>query len=169
MTRKQRRITLITAAGMVIAIAAAIILSALEDTIVFFRSPTDIATEGQTVGERFRLGGLVEEGSVTQIGEKEVRFTVTDTSNSVTVTYAGILPDLFREGQGVVTEGVLDAGGLDRRITVRRLPAVLDTARLTETLPIDIAPGIERALWVRVTTADGHQAWSSPTYVLGDG
>jgi len=94
-----------------LAVALGLILFALNDQIVFFQSPTDIASKAIPQGQRIRLGGLVEEGSVVRADNAQVRFRVTDTANAVAVTYKGILPDLFREGQGVVTEGVLNAEG----------------------------------------------------------
>lgn len=111
MTRKQRRLALIATAGVVLAAATALVLTALQDTVTFFKSPTDVAERNIEDGERFRLGGLVEQGSVVRGEGNTVTFGVTDTANSVTVTYAGILPDLFREGQGIVTEGRLDRSG----------------------------------------------------------
>ncbi|HSG94128.1 MAG TPA: cytochrome c maturation protein CcmE, partial [Afifellaceae bacterium] len=111
MTRKQRRLTLIGAAGLVLALAAGLVLFALSDQIVFFYTPTDIAGKDLAAGTRIRLGGLVEEGSVEKGDDGAVRFAITDTQNRLPVSYVGILPDLFREGQGVVTEGTLDADG----------------------------------------------------------
>jgi cytochrome c-type biogenesis protein CcmE len=111
MTRKQRRITLIAAAGVVLVAAAALVLTALQDSIVFFYSPSDIAAKGVGPGERIRLGGLVEDGSVHRGGGQTIRFRVTDTASTIAVTYSGILPDLFREGQGVVAEGELGPDG----------------------------------------------------------
>ncbi len=112
MTRKQRRLTLIGSAGAVLAIALGLILFALKDQIVFFQSPTDIVQSTVPPGQRIRLGGLVEEGSVVRSDNAEVKFRVTDMENAVSVTYKGILPDLFREGQGVVTEGVVGTDGV---------------------------------------------------------
>lgn len=112
MTRKQRRLTLIGIAGVVLAGALGLILFALNDQIVFFQSPTDIVEKGVPPGQRIRLGGLVEDGSIERSGDANVRFKVTDTANTVTVTYTGILPDLFREGQGVVTEGTVGLDGV---------------------------------------------------------
>ncbi|MBO9418418.1 MULTISPECIES: cytochrome c maturation protein CcmE [Stappiaceae] len=112
MTRKQRRLTLIGSAGAVLAVALGLILFALNDQIVFFQSPSDIASQQIPEGQRIRLGGLVEDGSVERSDDANVKFRVTDTAHSVAVTYQGILPDLFREGQGVVTEGVLTPGGI---------------------------------------------------------
>ncbi|WP_051356649.1 cytochrome c maturation protein CcmE [Azorhizobium doebereinerae] len=110
MTRKSRRLVLIGAGLGVLALAAGLILTALNDTIVFFRTPTEVAQQQFAPGSRLRLGGLVEPGSVAKTGTA-VRFSVTDGNAQVTVAYTGILPDLFREGQGVVAEGVLQSDG----------------------------------------------------------
>ena len=111
MTRKQKRLTMIAGAGAVLAVAAALVLFALRDQIVFFYSPTEIAEKALAPGTRVRLGGLVEEGSVVRKDDGSVRFAVTDTAKSVVVAFHGILPDLFREGQGVVAEGAVAADG----------------------------------------------------------
>lgn len=111
MTRKKRRLVLIGSAGSVLAIAVALVLFALRDQIVFFRTPTDIAENIVKTGDRVRLGGLVADGSVDRASGEIVRFAVTDTEHTIKVVYKGILPDLFREGQGVVTEGVLGDDG----------------------------------------------------------
>lgn len=111
MTRKGRRLVLIAAGLGVLGLAAGLILSALNDTIVFFRTPTEVAQQQVAPGTRMRLGGLVETGSVTKSGTSTT-FTVTDGHSAVKVTYTGILPDLFREGQGVVAEGALATDGL---------------------------------------------------------
>ena len=112
MTRKQRRLVLIGSGMGVLAIAAALVLFALKDSIVFFNSPTDVAEKHIGTGTRIRLGGLVKEGSVQRGDNMQVRFDVTDGKNTVRVAYQGLLPDLFREGQGVVTEGALDGAGM---------------------------------------------------------
>lgn len=117
MTRKGRRLILIGSALAVLALAAGLILTALNDTIVFFRSPSEIAEHKVAPGARLRLGGLVEAGSVAKQGTA-VRFTVTDGNAQVPVTYTGILPDLFREGQGVVAEGVVQTDGSFKADTV---------------------------------------------------
>jgi cytochrome c-type biogenesis protein CcmE len=111
MTRKQRRLVLIGSSLGVLAIAAALVLSALKDSIVFFNSPSDIVEKHVAPGTRIRLGGLVKPGSLQRGDNLAVRFQVTDGNNAVAVSYQGILPDLFREGQGVVTEGVIEPGG----------------------------------------------------------
>ena len=112
MTRKQRRLTMIGTAGAVLAVALGLVLFALNDQIVFFQSPTDITEKQIPQGQRIRLGGLVEEGSLERFDDARVKFSVTDTANTIAVTYKGILPDLFREGQGVVTEGLIGADGV---------------------------------------------------------
>jgi cytochrome c-type biogenesis protein CcmE len=111
MTRKQRRLTLIGAAGAVLTLSLGLVLYALDDQIVFFFSPSDVMAKEVAPGARIRLGGLVAEGSIQQSGDGGVQFVVTDTANQIPVSYRGILPDLFREGQGVVAEGSFDEGG----------------------------------------------------------
>jgi cytochrome c-type biogenesis protein CcmE len=111
MTRKQRRLILIGASLSVLAVAAALVLSALRDSIVFFNSPTDLAEKRIAPGTRMRIGGLVKPGSIERSDNLQVRFAVTDGKADVAVHYQGIVPDLFREGQGVVAEGKLELGG----------------------------------------------------------
>lgn len=112
MTRKRRRLYLVAGSMMVLALAAALVLNALEDNLVFFYSPTDLAEKKAPIDRRLRLGGLVEEGSVERAADGiTVMFRVTDMNRSVNVTYRGALPDLFREGQGVVVEGSPRADG----------------------------------------------------------
>jgi cytochrome c-type biogenesis protein CcmE len=110
-TRKGRRLVLIGLAGAVLAVAAGLVLTALNDTIVFFNAPTQIAENPPAPGTRLRLGGLVENGSVERAGS-DVKFSVTDGAHKVPVSFKGLLPDLFREGQGVIAEGALDADGV---------------------------------------------------------
>jgi cytochrome c-type biogenesis protein CcmE len=107
--RKRRRIQLVLIGAALLAAATALVGYAMRDGIEFFRSPSQLATDPPRDGERFRLGGLVAEGSVTRDGG-EVRFTVTDGGASVPVAFAGIPPDLFREGQGVIATGRLANG-----------------------------------------------------------
>ncbi|MFD1333558.1 cytochrome c maturation protein CcmE [Methylopila musalis] len=109
-SRKRRRLALFGLVGLVLAAATALVLTALDDTIVFFRTPSEIAQRGEAPGTRLRLGGLVKAGSIVQDGAT-VRFAVTDNARDMPVTYKGLLPDLFREGQGVVSEGVLQPDG----------------------------------------------------------
>jgi cytochrome c-type biogenesis protein CcmE len=91
--------------------AAALALSALNDTLVFFYSPSEIEAKSLAPGQTIRIGGLVEEGSVATTGDGSVRFRVTDLKTALPVTYRGVLPDLFREGQGVVAQGTLGPDG----------------------------------------------------------
>jgi len=112
MTRKQRRLTLIGAGLGVLGLAAALVLFALKDSIVFFNSPTDVLEKHVAPGSRIRLGGLVKEGTLKRGDNLQVSFEVTDGNKSVPVSYTGILPDLFREGQGVITEGTMGADGV---------------------------------------------------------
>jgi cytochrome c-type biogenesis protein CcmE len=110
-TRKQKRMAVIATGMGILAVAVGLVLFALEDTIVFFYGPSEVAAKTIGPGQRFRLGGLVADGSVVRGEGKTVRFVVTDMKTTLPVTYTGILPDLFREGQGVVAEGRLDATG----------------------------------------------------------
>ena len=118
MTRKQRRLTLIGAGLGVLGLAAGLVLYALNDSIVFFNSPTDVIEKQVAPGARIRLGGLVKPGTLVRGDNLKVRFEVTDGNKSVLVNYTGILPDLFREGQGIVTEGALDVAGTFRADSV---------------------------------------------------
>ena len=111
MTRKQKRLSVIGGGLFVLAVAAALVLFALQQKIAFFRMPSDIQTSDVESELRFRLGGLVEKGSVVRGDGTRISFSVTDHVKSVPVTYDGILPDLFREDQGVVVEGKFTPGG----------------------------------------------------------
>jgi len=118
MTRRQRRLTIIGGSLAVLAVAAALVLNAMRDSIVFFSTPTMVAEKHVQAGKRFRLGGLVQPGSLVRGDNLSITFQVSDASASLPVTYKGILPDLFREGQGVVAEGALDTSGMFRADTV---------------------------------------------------
>ena len=109
MTRKQRRLTLIAIAGVVLTLAVGLTLSALRDSITFFASPSELALNPPPPGKRLRIGGLVKEGSIVKDGLL-VRFEVTDGAKTIPVRYQGMLPDLFREKQGVVADGTLEDG-----------------------------------------------------------
>ena len=113
---KPRHKRLAIAAGVlsVVGIAAALVLNAFQSNLVFFYSPSQIAAKEAPSGRTFRLGGLVEAGSVKRDGVN-VSFIVTDTAKSVPVRYAGILPDLFKEGKGVVAQGQLNGGTFEAR------------------------------------------------------
>lgn len=111
MTRKQRRMYFVFLGMLALGAAAALVLTAMNDTLVYFYTPSDLRTKQVSPDRRLRIGGLVEQGSVAHQGDV-VRFTVTDLTATLPVTYRGVLPDLFREGQGVVAEGKMDAQGL---------------------------------------------------------
>jgi cytochrome c-type biogenesis protein CcmE len=111
MTRRQRRLVLIGSALAVLGLAVALVLTALKDSIVFFNSPTDVVEKQVAPGARIRIGGLVKQGSIVRGENLAVRFDVTDGKSTIPVAYQGLLPDLFREGQGVVAEGTLDRSG----------------------------------------------------------
>jgi cytochrome c-type biogenesis protein CcmE len=111
MTRKQRRATFIGLAVGILAVAVFLVLFALRDTIVFFHTPKEVAEKQIPAGKRIRLGGLVADGSLKRGEGLTVTFAITDTAKTIPVSYTGILPDLFREGQGVVAEGKLDPAG----------------------------------------------------------
>src|SRR5882672_1262814 len=111
MTRKQRRSVFIAAGLAVLGLAAFLVLSALKDSIVFFYSPSDVGSQALQPGQRIRLGGLVSEGSLKRLSGTDVEFAIGDGSRTINVSYSGLLPDLFREGQGVVAEGKLDPAG----------------------------------------------------------
>ena len=144
MTRKRRRMWLLLLCGLGLGMATALTLTAFQDNLVFFRSPSDIVGGVQAVPpERaFRLGGLVEQGSVERAtgadGKPTARFRVTDGAHAIPVTYTGVLPDLFREGQGVVTLGRLGPDGVFRASEV--------LARHDETyMPPEVADALKRA------------------------
>jgi cytochrome c-type biogenesis protein CcmE len=111
MTRKQRRLIMIGGSIGVLALAIGLVLNALSGSIVFFNSPTDVAEKNMAAGTRIRIGGLVKPGSVQRGEDLRIRFDVTDGKSDVAVRFQGIVPDLFREGQGVVAEGKLESGG----------------------------------------------------------
>ncbi len=118
MSRKQRRLIMLAFCALVLGGAAALVLFSLRQNITFFRSPADVAALAIKPGTRFRLGGLVENGSIVKTSENHVNFAVTDGTKSLKVAFDGLLPDLFREGQGVVSEGVLLSDGSFRAESV---------------------------------------------------
>jgi cytochrome c-type biogenesis protein CcmE len=119
MTRKRRRLIAVLAGMASLGIAAFLVLNAFSDNLVFFYSPTDLKTKSVPFERQLRIGGLVEDHSVSRAADgKTVDFRVTDGANTVSVTYAGGLPDLFREGQGVVAEGMLRRDGVFRASNV---------------------------------------------------
>jgi len=141
MNRRRRRAILIAGALAVLAVAVGLVLTALRDSIVFFHTPSDLTAKAVPEGQRIRLGGLVAMGSVKRGQGTDVEFAITDTAEQITVRYRGVLPDLFREGQGVVTEGALEAGRIFRADTV--------LAKHDETyMPPEVAKALkEKGLW----------------------
>ncbi len=112
MTRKQQRLGLLALGMAALAGATALVLTAFSSNLVFFYSPSDLKSRAVAVDRRVRIGGLVEDGSVKRAADSRVAFRITDGKTDVAVVYRGILPDLFREGQGVVAEGRLELGGV---------------------------------------------------------
>ena len=113
MTPRRRRMVAMTGGLVCLVAATALVLTAFEQNMLYFYTPTQIAAGEAPEGRRLRVGGLVEQGSVRRTpGSLEVRFDVTDLDRTITVAYAGVLPDLFREGQGVVAHGRLGTDGL---------------------------------------------------------
>jgi len=141
MTRKQRRAAFIAVGIAVLSLAVLLVAIALRDTIVFFHTPKEVAEKQIPPGKRIRLGGLVAEGSVKRGIGTSVEFAITDTVKTIPVVYAGILPDLFREGQGVVAEGKLEPSG--------RLLADTVLAKHDETyMPPEVAKALkEQGVW----------------------
>ncbi len=142
MTRKRRRLYLVMASVAALGGAAALVLSALEESLVFFYSPTDIQAQKAPLERSIRIGGLVEQGSLMRGPDgTTVSFRVTDTVNTIPAQYRGILPDLFREGQGVVAEGRLRADGVFEAASV--------LAKHDERyMPPEVADALKRAgLW----------------------
>jgi cytochrome c-type biogenesis protein CcmE len=111
MKPRHRRVALIVAGVAVLGIATALILSAFQKNLVYFYSPSQVVANEAPSDRLFRVGGLVEAGSLKREGVR-VTFRVTDTAKTITVSYDGILPDLFREGKGVVAQGRMDQGGV---------------------------------------------------------
>ncbi len=138
MTRKQRRLILIGGSLGVLAVAVALMLNAFRDSIVFFNSPSDVAEKHIGPGTRIRLGGLVKSGSLVRNDNLKVRFDVTDGNRDMVVSYQGVLPDLFREGQGVVAEGTLDGSGIFNADTVLAQHAETD-------MPKEVADAVKKS------------------------
>jgi cytochrome c-type biogenesis protein CcmE len=109
--RKQQRLVLVVIAVILLGGATALVMAALSDSVAFFATPSDIAEGKVDRGKNFRIGGLVVDGSVSRGNDGVVAFALTDQANEVVVNYAGILPDLFREGQGIVAQGKISDDG----------------------------------------------------------
>jgi len=141
MTRRRRRLWIVLACGLGLGSATALALAAFRDNLVFFLTPRDLATRQPAPGRTFRLGGLVEQGSLHRVvagGHPTANFRVTDGTASVDVTYSGILPDLFREGTGMVALGTMEPDGTFRASEV--------LAKHDETyMPKDVADALKKS------------------------
>ena len=139
MKPRHKRIALITGGLAALGFAAALVLNAFQSNLVFFFSPSQIVAKEAPLDKTFRIGGMVEEGSLKRLPDGlSVQFKVTDTANTIPVTYTGILPDLFKEGKGVVAQGRLGSDGLFRASEV--------LAKHDENyMPPDAAHAIEQA------------------------
>jgi cytochrome c-type biogenesis protein CcmE len=155
MTRRRKRLALIGSALAVVGLALGLVLFALRDNVVFFYSPTELTEKNIKTGVSLRVGGLVKNGSLVKQGHDKINFVVTDLAQEVRVSYTGLLPDLFREGQGVVIEGMLDAPGQFLATTV--------LAKHDETyMPRDVADKLKaQGVWKGAGAAQG-DAKSTP-------
>ena len=137
MKPRTKRLIAILGGLAVLGVATALVLSAFQENLVFFFTPTQVAANEAPKGRLFRIGGMVEKGSVQRSGV-EVRFVVTDTAKTIPVVYRGPLPDLFREGKGVVAQGTL---GVDGVFTAREVLAKHDE----NYMPPEAAHAVESA------------------------
>jgi len=157
-TRKKKRLYMLLFGLMGLGAAVALMLTAFEDNIVFFYSPSDIEQKGVAQGQYIRLGGLVADGSIERgQGELFVRFIVTDGATEIPVAYRGDLPDLFREGQGVVAQGRVIADGSFEADEV--------LARHDENyMPPEVSDALKRAgQWQEGDSYNGHGPGNTPT------
>lgn len=148
MKPRHKKLALIVLVLAVLGVAAALVLNAFNSNLVFFFSPTQVANGEAPTSRAFRIGGLVEAGSIRREADGlTTRFVVTDTAQSMPVTYTGILPDLFKEGKGVVAEGRLGPGGL--------FAATQVLAKHDENyMPPEAASAIEQAQKVQLTVVE---------------
>jgi cytochrome c-type biogenesis protein CcmE len=139
MKPRHKRIALIAGGLAALGLAAALVLNAFQSNLVFFFSPSQVLNNEAPLNKTFRVGGMVEEGSLKRLPDGlSVEFKVTDTAKTIPVTYTGILPDLFKEGQGVVAQGRLESDGMFRATEV--------LAKHDENyMPPDAAHAIEQA------------------------
>ena len=153
MKPRTKRAAIVVGALAVLGVAVALVLNAFNSNLVFFYTPTQIAAKEAPQGRTFRIGGLVQAGSVARDGVT-VRFLVTDTAQTVPVRYEGVLPDLFKEGKGVVAQGQLGADGV---FTAREVLAKHDE----NYMPPEAADALQRAdktkARLAATLADGQQ------------
>ena len=147
--RKKQRLTLVALALLLVGGATGLVLAALRDNVAFFVTPSQIARGEVDAGKRFRIGGLVAEGSVRRDGDGTVHFSLTDTASTVPIAYKGLLPDLFREKQGIVAQGTLGPDGTFRAVEV--------LAKHDESyMPKEVADSLKEAgLWQQQQTQGG--------------
>lgn len=113
MKPRHKKLAIIASSVTALGVASVLVLNAFQSNLVFFFSPSQVAAKEAPIGKSFRIGGLVEEGSVKREGNSTtVKFAVTDTIKTIPVVYTGILPDLFREGKGVVAQGKISSNGI---------------------------------------------------------
>jgi cytochrome c-type biogenesis protein CcmE len=162
--RKRQRLVVLGLAALLLGGATALILTAFEDTIAFFVSPTEVVAGELEPGRNFRIGGLVVDGSIERLNDGSVRFGLTDTAHEVAVVYKGLLPDLFREGQGIVAQGTLEPA-VDGAPMQFRASEIL--AKHDETyMPKEVADALKEAgYWQH----DGAPADGSATPVVAPG
>lgn len=149
---RQKKLTIILFVAAGLTVSVGLILFAMSQNINLFYTPTQVAEGEVTIGQQIRIGGMVKEGSVVSANDSlQVRFETTDFIHAVPIEYEGILPDLFREGQGIVAEGTVDAAGIfhasrvlakhDENYMSQEVKAALDAAGVnTETHPSLVAP-----------------------------
>lgn len=139
MKPRHRRLAMVAGGLAALGVVAALVFSALDQNLVFFFTPSQVVAKEAPIGRTFRIGGLVETGSVKRQGDgRTVQFVVTDTAQRIPVTYQGLLPDLFREGKGVVTQGALGEDGVFRATEV--------LAKHDENyMPVEAAYAVEKA------------------------
>lgn len=155
--RRRRRLAMVALLVGGVSVATALLLTAFRQNLVYFHTPTEIVNGEAPLDRRFRVGGLVADGSVERADASlRIRFMVTDTTKSVPVIYEGILPDLFREGQGVVADGRLDGNG--------HFVADQVLAKHDETyMPPEVAEALERA-----GAPHGAKTTVDPDYATGE-
>ena len=147
MKPRHKRLAIIGGVVASVAVAAGLVLNAFQSNLVFFYSPSQVVAKEAPVGRTFRIGGMVKEGSVKRSGT-EVQFAVTDTAQTMQVKYVGILPDLFKEGKGVVAQGQVGADGM---FVAREVLAKHDE----NYMPPEAADAVQKAEKVRATMAQG--------------
>lgn len=160
MTRKRRRLMLLGLAALGLGTASVLALTAFQDNLIFFYSPSELHAGKVAEGQRLRLGGLVVKGSLQHLADgRTITFTVTDTAYDVAVRYAGIVPDLFREGQGVVAHGRVRPDGVF-------VADELLTKHDEKYMPLEVAKALQRAGHPAAPAGAGKHAVSNTSKVM---